>query len=295
MIFKHRCISSRQYSGTCGFCLFHFDFTELIWEIKIPLRSIWSQRQTEAPWPQDPRSHLCCSSCESLCFSKSGFSRMESQILSISFLGLAKTIESAHSRRLNMTRKEMNWSVPLKAVLNLLIFTSGNREIWEPIKSSYFVEIPPLPPIKWCIWMASLWVFWFSSCLTSLSSFTPSSEVNENMHTPVKRWAHDLANGRGSVKSVINEECSSGYKHCSPRPPPCCRPLCSPADKSASVSKVSGRSLPWGFLHSLRAQLVMNPPAIQETLVWSLGWEDPLEKGKATQSSILAWRIPWSV
>ena len=43
------------------------------------------------------------------------------------------------------------------------------------------------------------------------------------------------------------------------------------------------------------AQLVKNPPAMQETLVRFLGWEDPLEKGKATHSSILAWRIPWTV
>ena len=46
---------------------------------------------------------------------------------------------------------------------------------------------------------------------------------------------------------------------------------------------------------SLVAQLVKNPPAIQETWARSLGWEDPLEKGKATHSSILAWRIPWTV
>ena len=39
------------------------------------------------------------------------------------------------------------------------------------------------------------------------------------------------------------------------------------------------------------AQLVKNLPAMQETWVRSLGWEDPLEKGKATHSSILAWRI----
>ena len=38
-----------------------------------------------------------------------------------------------------------------------------------------------------------------------------------------------------------------------------------------------------------------NPPAMQETWVRSLGWEDPLEKGMATHSSILAWRIPWTV
>ena len=45
---------------------------------------------------------------------------------------------------------------------------------------------------------------------------------------------------------------------------------------------------------SLVAQLVKNPPAMWETWVRSLGWEDPLEKGKATHSSILAWRIPWT-
>ena len=43
------------------------------------------------------------------------------------------------------------------------------------------------------------------------------------------------------------------------------------------------------------AQLVKNPPAMQETWVLSLSWEDPLEKGKATHSSILAWKIPWTV
>ena len=42
------------------------------------------------------------------------------------------------------------------------------------------------------------------------------------------------------------------------------------------------------------AQMVKNPPAIQETPVQSLGWEDPLEKGMETHSSVLAWRIPWT-
>ena len=45
---------------------------------------------------------------------------------------------------------------------------------------------------------------------------------------------------------------------------------------------------------SLVAQLVKNPPAIRETWVQSLGWEDLLEKGAATHSTILAWRIPWT-
>ena len=45
---------------------------------------------------------------------------------------------------------------------------------------------------------------------------------------------------------------------------------------------------------SLVAQMVRNLPATQETQIQSLGWEDPLEKGMATHSSILAWRIPWT-
>ena len=62
----------------------------------------------------------------------------------------------------------------------------------------------------------------------------------------------------------------------------------------------SGKSAGEGIRYSLQyswaslvAQLVKNLPAVQETWVWSLGWEDPLEKRKATHSSILAWRIPW--
>ena len=46
---------------------------------------------------------------------------------------------------------------------------------------------------------------------------------------------------------------------------------------------------------SLVAQLLKNLPAMQETWVQSLCWEDPLEKGKATHSSILAWRITWTI
>ena len=45
---------------------------------------------------------------------------------------------------------------------------------------------------------------------------------------------------------------------------------------------------------SLVAQSIKNLPAMPETQVQSLGWEDPLEKGMATHSSILAWRIPWT-
>ena len=53
------------------------------------------------------------------------------------------------------------------------------------------------------------------------------------------------------------------------------------------VSRLTSRA-------SLLAQTVKNLPTIRETRVRSLGLEDPLEKGMATPSSILAWRIPWT-
>ena len=49
-----------------------------------------------------------------------------------------------------------------------------------------------------------------------------------------------------------------------------------------------------GSWASLVAQLVKNLPAVQETWVRSLGWEDPMEKEMATHSSILAWKISWT-
>ena len=57
-----------------------------------------------------------------------------------------------------------------------------------------------------------------------------------------------------------------------------------------------------GFFHfnlflwaSVVAQLVKNPPAMCKTWVRSLGWDNPLKKAKATQPSVRAWRIPWTV
>ena len=62
------------------------------------------------------------------------------------------------------------------------------------------------------------------------------------------------------------------------------------------VGRSSGEGLGYpSSWASLVAQLVKNPPAMWEAWVQSLGWEDPLEKGKATHSGILAWRIPWTV
>ena len=55
-----------------------------------------------------------------------------------------------------------------------------------------------------------------------------------------------------------------------------------------------GYPLPYSWA-SLVAQLVKNLPTIWETWVQDLGWEDTVEKGKATHSRILAWRMPWTV
>ena len=59
-----------------------------------------------------------------------------------------------------------------------------------------------------------------------------------------------------------------------------------------SAGEGTGYPLQYSWAY-LVAQLAENPPAMWETWVLSLGWEDPLEKGKATHSSILAWRIQW--
>ena len=72
--------------------------------------------------------------------------------------------------------------------------------------------------------------------------------------------------------------------------------------KNPSLIPGSGRSAGEGigyplqyFWASLVVQMVKNPPAIQKTWVLFLGWEDSLERGTATHSSILGWRIPWTV
>ena len=61
----------------------------------------------------------------------------------------------------------------------------------------------------------------------------------------------------------------------------------SPGERNGNPLQCSKRA-------SQVAQVIKNLPLMQETWVGSLGWEDPLEKGMATHSSILAWRIPWT-
>ena len=77
-------------------------------------------------------------------------------------------------------------------------------------------------------------------------------------------------------------------------------PACSAGDPSwiSGSGRSSGEAIDYPLQYSwasLVAQLVKNLPAMWEIWVQSLGWEDHLDKGKATHSSILAWRIPWTV
>ena len=65
-------------------------------------------------------------------------------------------------------------------------------------------------------------------------------------------------------------------------------------ESGSSAGEGTGSPLQYSWA-PLVAQLVKNLPAMWETWVGSLGWEDPLEKGTATHSSILDWRIPWTV
>ena len=70
-------------------------------------------------------------------------------------------------------------------------------------------------------------------------------------------------------------------------------PLCSPEDCTQfSMTGHNGKG--HGYTGFPGDSAAKNPPAVQETWVWSLGREDPLEQGMATHSSILAWRIPWT-
>ena len=64
------------------------------------------------------------------------------------------------------------------------------------------------------------------------------------------------------------------------------------------LGRSTGEEIAHPFQYScafLVVQLVKNPPAVQETWIQSMSWEDPLEKGKAILSSTMAWRIPWTV
>ena len=73
-----------------------------------------------------------------------------------------------------------------------------------------------------------------------------------------------------------------------------CSPPASSVRGILQARMLEGVAIPFSRGSSLVTQTEKNLPAVQETWVWSLGQENPLEKGMAIHSSILAWRIPWT-
>ena len=96
----------------------------------------------------------------------------------------------------------------------------------------------------------------------------------ENKHLSVK-WASLMA------QLVKNLACNAGDPSSIP-------------GSGRSAGEGIGYPLQYSWA-SLVAKLVKNPPAVWETWIWSLSWEDALEKGQATHSSTLAYRIPWTI
>ena len=115
-------------------------------------------------------------------------------------------------------------------------------------------------------------VKWSDSCLV-ISNSLWSHTVHGILEVWILEWVGSLA-GKESF-------CNAGD------------PVLIPA-WGISAGEVIGNPHQYSWA-SMAVQLVKNPLAMQKTWVWSLGWEDPLEKAKATHSSILAWRIPRTV
>ena len=88
-------------------------------------------------------------------------------------------------------------------------------------------------------------------------------------------------------QTVLTPQALCSAEYLDPLPAPCSRYLC----KMLCNLWVGVILMQVGF--PLVTQMVKSPPAMQETQVQSLGWEDPLEKEMATHSSILVWRISW--
>ena len=110
-------------------------------------------------------------------------------------------------------------------------------------------------------------------------------------HSSVLAWRIPGMGEPGGLPSMGSQRVEHDWQY------PCARNAGDPSSIPGS-----GRSTGEGIGYppqyswpSLVAQLVKNPPAMGETWVQSVGGEDPLEKGKATHCSILAWRIPWAV
>ena len=116
-----------------------------------------------------------------------------------------------------------------------------------------------------------------------------SSPCNEALQCLLRVWCD------GRCGSTTRPLCTCSRKGRAAAPQPSIIHCAGGRDDPCRASAITAMVWPWLFFSSrasLVAQLVKNLPAMRKTWVRSLGWEDPLEKGKATHSSVLAWRIP---
>ena len=138
---------------------------------------------------------------------------------------------------------------------------------------SYFFPSFPSRLVTTALFSVFVCLFWSLSLFCFLLFYIPYRDEN------IKQQR----DGRGFPDSSVGKESA-----------------CNAGDPSSihGLGKSTGEGIGYPLQYSwvfLVAQLVKNPPATWETLVRSLSWEDPPEKGKATHSSILTWRIPWTV
>ena len=128
-----------------------------------------------------------------------------------------------------------------------------------------------------CVFLCSLYGY---------SNVFPPHVLFQKLITPSKRsgvLASPILKSRAFPGSSVGKEstCNAGDPNSIP-------------GSGRSAGEAIGFPLQYSWV-SLVAQLVKNPSAMWETWVQSLGWEDLMEKGKATHSSILAWKIPWTM
>ena len=121
------------------------------------------------------------------------------------------------------------------------------------------------------------------------SSFPPHVNMIQFIRHHQLNILHTYKVGSRAVKSMYSQDSSVGKES-----------ACNAGDLSSilRLGRCPGEGIGYPLQYSwasLVAQLVKNLPAMWETWVWSLGLGDPLENGKSTHSSILAWRIPWTV
>ena len=145
------------------------------------------------------------------------------------------------------------------------------------------------------------WLSWYSiHLLYGNLGFDPGLGRSTGEGKDYPLWHSGLENSMGCLAHGVAKSWTQLSDFCFPHSSVGKESTCNAGDPSLILGseRSTGEGIGYPLQYSwasLVVQLVKNPPAMRETWVQSLGWEDTLEKGKATHSGILAWRIPWIV